>query len=208
VQRASGKKLTVEVPAVPTPVAVTGPWQLKFPPNWGAPPQVALEKLISWTDHKDPGVKYFSGTATYTRRVDLPASLFGPDKLALLDLGRVKNIAEVTLNGKNLGVLWKPPFRVDVTGVAKPGPNRLEVRVTNNWPNRLIGDERLPPDDRTWAGARLAEWPQWVLAGKPLPKTQRYTWTTWRHYTADSPLFPSGLLGPVAVRVAVRKPLG
>lgn len=204
-QRASGKHQTISVASVPRPVVLAGPWRLRFPSNWGAPPQVTLPKLISWTDHDDPGVKYFSGTAVYTKEFTLPGALFAPGNVLSLDLGVVKNIAEVTVNGKYLGILWKPPFRVDVTDLVKPGSNRLEIRVTNNWPNRLIGDERLPPDDRKWSGDRLAEWPQWVLEGKPVPKTRRYTWTTWRHYRADSPLFVSGLLGPVTVRAAVQK---
>ncbi|MGC8834926.1 MAG: glycosylhydrolase-like jelly roll fold domain-containing protein, partial [Armatimonadota bacterium] len=118
-----------------------------------------------------------------------------------LDLGRVKNFAEVTLNGRKLGILWKAPFRLDVTGIVKPGRNLLSVRVTNLWPNRLIGDEQLPPDVE-WNGPALARWPQWLVEGKPRPKTGRYTFTTWRFYTKDSPLLESGLIGPVVIRSA------
>lgn len=179
-QTASGRRQTVEVPAVPEPLEVGGPWELRFPPNWGAPGQVTLEKLISWTEHEEPGVRYFSGTAEYVREVEIPAALRGAGLALYLDLGRVQVIAEVSLNGQDLGVLWKPPFRVEITDVARPGRNQLGIRVTNLWPNRLIGDQSLPED-------------------------QRYTWTTWQHYTKDSPLLESGLLGPVEILAAVRK---
>ena len=117
-----------------------------------------------------------------------------------LELGQVKNFAEVTLNGKPLGILWKPPFRVDVTAAARPGKNALTVKVTNLWPNRLIGDEQLPPDCE-WRGKELKAWPSWLLEGKPSP-TGRVTFTTWPHWTKDAPLLPSGLVGPVTLRAA------
>jgi hypothetical protein len=123
--------------------------------------------------------------------------------MASLDLGRVEVIAEVILNGENLAIFWKAPFRVDVTDVLEAGQNELEVHVTNLWPNRLIGDERKPPYLK-WRGARggPAEWPEWVASGGPVPGTDRLTFTTWRHYTQDDPLLPSGLLGPVTLHFA------
>jgi len=192
---ASGKKLAAKVSGIPAPREISGAWDLSFPPNWGAPPQVKLPALMSWADSKDKGVKYFSGTATYTKEIEIPAEELGTGRSLWLDLGRVKNLAEVSLNGKPLGILWKPPFRVEITGAARPGKNKLEVKVTNLWPNRLIGDEQLPAD-REWEGKRLKAWPQWVLDGKPSP-TGRYTFTTWHHWTKDEPLLESGLIGPV-----------
>jgi hypothetical protein len=192
---ASGASTISMTSGAPAPVEIAGPWQLTFPPNWGAPASVTFDKLISWTDSPDNGVKYFSGTATYTKEIEIQSTELGADKLLWLDLGRVKNIAEVSLNGKSLGILWKPPFRVDITSAAKPGKNKLEVKITNLWPNRLIGDEQLP-DDRQWNGKRLREWPQWVLDGKPSP-TGRFTFTTWHHWTKDDALLESGLIGPV-----------
>jgi hypothetical protein len=117
-----------------------------------------------------------------------------------IDLGAVKNFAEVTLNGQSFGVLWKPPFRVNVTAAAKAGSNKLVVKITNLWPNRLIGDEQLE-SDREWNGKELVAWPEWMLEGKPSP-TGRFTFTTWHHWTKDSPLLESGLLGPVQIRTA------
>ncbi|HSY18926.1 MAG TPA: glycosyl hydrolase [Candidatus Acidoferrales bacterium] len=197
VSTASGKILRAKVSSVPAPLEISGAWNLSFPPNWGAPPQVTLPALMSWTDSADKGVKYFSGTATYAKEIEIPAKALGAGHSVWLDLGRVKNLAEVSLNGKPLGILWKPPFRVEVTGAAQPGKNKLEVKVTNLWPNRLIGDEQLP-SDREWEGKRLKEWPQWVLDGKPSP-TGRFTFTTWHHWTKDEALLESGLIGPVKI---------
>jgi hypothetical protein len=196
---AKGKILDADVTDSPQPQEVTGTWNLSFPPNWGAPPSVKLDELISWTDHVDAGVRYFSGTATYEKDIDISAERFGDERELWLDLGVVKNVAEVSLNGQDLGVLWKPPFRVNITAAAKPGGNRLMVKVTNLWPNRLIGDEQLP-EDVTWrADGSLAKWPQWLLDDKSSP-TGRFTFTTWHHYTKDSPLLESGLLGPVTLQ--------
>jgi (4-O-methyl)-D-glucuronate---lignin esterase len=202
---ASGKKMHAEIRAVPSPVEISGAWDLSFPPNWGAPEHATFDKLISWTDSPDSGVKYFSGTATYTKEIDVAAADLAAGKSLWLDLGRVKNLAEVFVNGKPLGILWKPPFRVNLAGAAQPGKNKLEIKITNLWPNRLIGDEQLP-DDREWNGKRLREWPQWVLDGKPSP-TGRYTFTTWHHWTKDDALLESGLLGPVQLIRGVETPL-
>ncbi|MBI5833010.1 MAG: hypothetical protein HZB16_12000 [Armatimonadetes bacterium] len=198
-----GKTAKLDIATGPRQAAVPGPWKLSFPPNWGAPASVTLDKLISWTEHTEAGVRYFSGTAEYQRNLDVPADWVGANRRLVLDLGRVVNFAELFVNGKSQGVLWKPPFRYDLTGVAKAGSNDIRVRVTNLWPNRLIGDEQID-DGRQWGGdGRLLAWPQWILDGKPKPNDGRYTWTTWRHYTKDSELLPSGMLGPVVLRSGV-----
>ena len=197
--------MRAEIRDVPPPIEISGEWDLTFPPNWGAPEKVTFDKLMSWTESTNSGVKYFSGTATYTKEIDIPAADLGSGRGLWLDLGRVKNLAEVFVNGKSLGILWKPPFRVNLTGMAQPGKNKLEIKITNLWPNRLIGDEQLP-DDRQWNGKRLAKWPQWVLDGKPSP-TGRFTFTTWHHWTKDDALLESGLLGPVQLIPSVEVPL-
>ena len=196
----SGKILHADAADLPAPQAISGEWNLNFPPNWGAPVSVTLEKLISWTEHTNAGVRYFSGTASYEKEIEISAERLNVGRELWLDLGALKNFAQVSLNGQNLGVLWKPPFRVNVTSAAKPGVNKLVVKVTNLWPNRLIGDEQLP-DDREWNGKELKAWPQWFLDGKPSP-TGRLTFTTWHHWTKDAPLLESGLLGPVTLRTA------
>ena len=154
---------------------VDGAWKLTFPPSLGAPAEAEFPSLASWTASSDAGVKYFSGTATYRKQIDAPKEWLKPGARVLLDLGTVKEIAEVAVNGKPVGgILWKPPFQVDVTGALKPGVNELTVKVTNLWPNRMIGD--LQPG-----------------------VTKTYTWTDFRPFKADSPLLESGLLGPVTV---------
>lgn len=197
-QTAAGKTLKVVAANMPAPIEVAGGWNLSFPPDWGAPPSVTLNKLISWTDHPNDGVRYFSGTATYENKIEIPADRLGANRELWLDLGVVKNLAEVFLNGSNLGVLWKPPFRVNITSAAKPGTNQLVVKVTNLWPNRLIGDEQLPADVE-WNDKKLRGWPEWLLAGKPSP-TGRLTFSTWHHWTKDDALLESGLIGPVTLR--------
>ena len=126
-----------------------------------------------------------------------------------LDLGKVAVMAQVKFNGKILETLWKPPFVVDITDVAKPGTNDLEIRVVNLWPNRLIGDEQLPEDSERNPEGTLKKWPQWLLEGKPSP-SGRLTFTSWRLWKKDEPLLESGLLGPVVLRsvhmVPIEKP--
>jgi len=125
---------------------LSGPWTLRFPANWGAPPSVQMAKLTSWTQNADAGVKYFSGTAVYSRTVMAPASWFRPGHRVWIDLGKVRDIAEVKVNGKAAGLVWAPPYRVDVTAELKPGVNKLEIAVTNEWTNRQIGDRLLPAE--------------------------------------------------------------
>ena len=129
------------------------------------------------------------------------------DRLAFyLDLGDVQVIARLSLNGKDLGILWKPPYCTEITVAAHPGDNHLEIQVTNLWPNRIIGDEQLPEDsDRDPSGA-IKSWPQWLRDGKPSP-TGRFTFATFRHWKKSDPLFPSGLIGPVTLRPTVELPL-
>jgi hypothetical protein len=221
---ASGRMLNAQLPPAPAAIEIQGPWELRFPPNWGAPDKVVLDKLISWPESPDAGVKYFSGTATYVKGFDLPTGYFATGRTVVLNLGEVKQIASVRVNGKDLGVLWKPPFEMDVTGALNAGANALEVRVTNFWVNRLIGDEQQP-DDAQWGrggrggrggagtfpttasaatGARgpgggvpLASIPDWLTQGQVRPSRGRYTFTSYKFYGKDSPLLESGLLGPV-----------
>ena len=198
--------------ATATPPAaepVSGPWQVSFPPGWDAPADVTFPELKPWNEHEDKGIRYFSGTAIYHKHV--PAEtvrriLDASDRL-MLDLGEVHEFAEVSVNGKRYPALWKPPFRLDVTESAKGAKGLdLEIKVTNLWPNRLIGDDFLP-DDCVWRGERiggineisLAEFPEWVRKGEKSP-TGRHTFTTWKHWTKDDPLLPSGLFGPVRLR--------
>jgi hypothetical protein len=202
--------------AVVAPVVLTieGPWEMRFPPDRGAPQSTSLERLISWSEHPEPGVKHFSGTATYVKEIDLPPQLSAQCEGVTIDLGEVRNVAEVRINDHAFPALWKPPFRTDITKAIRPGKNRIEIRVTNLWPNRLIGDEQ-EPDDADWGesetftyvepplvvGRRLLRAPRWLLEGRPRPSAGRQTFATYKFFTADSPLLPSGLLGPVLLEI-------
>jgi hypothetical protein len=208
-----GRMSPVPVSGIGDPVEIVGPWRVSFPPNLGAPPEVNFDKLISWTESSDDDVKYFSGTATYTKRFNLSSDATAYGKRVYLDLGKVQVLAEVIVNGRNLGILWKPPFRLDVTDAVRPGDNDLEIRVTNLWPNRLIGDEKLPAENEYAAGSgsggggrggAITKLPDWYIQGKPKPPGGRTTFTTWKHWTADAQLLESGLIGPVQLRTAVR----
>ncbi len=198
---AAGKSRERKVADLPAPVEVGGPWEVRLDPNLGAPEVAAFDRLISWTARPEPGIKYFSGPATYRKTLEVPRAMRSGHRRVFLDLGRVEVMARVKLNGKDLGVLWKPPFRLDITEAAKSGENRLEVRVINLWPNRLIGDEQLPQDSDRNADGSLKSWPPWLQAGQPSP-AGRIAFTTWRLWKkTDAPL-ESGLLGPVSLTAA------
>jgi len=206
---ASGTTRTVEVPPLPPPVALAGPWEVRFQPGRGAPERVTLDRLLSWSAHPDPGVKYFSGAAVYRTTFawpTAPSEISNPKSEIFLDLGQVAVIAAVKLNGHDLGVLWKPPFCVRVTDTLRTGQNTLDIHVVNLWPNRLIGDEQLPEDSERNPDGTLKHWPPWLLAGRPSP-TGRWTFTTWRLWKKDDALLDSGLLGPVTLRTAAALPV-
>jgi len=149
---------------------LTGPWEVRFDPKWGGPERVTFAALDDWSKRPEDGIKFYSGTATYRQVFSLQSS---GDQM-FLDLGKVAVMARVKLNGKDLGVVWTGPYRVNITSAAKPGANTLEITVANLWPNRLIGDQSLPEE-------------------------KRFTWTTWNPFNKDSPLLVSGLLGPVEI---------
>ena len=201
VRMVSGKTLLCRVTDTPKPQEVIGPWTLAFPPQSGKIAHVTLDRLSSWSQNSDPGIRDFSGTASYRTSFIVPADLVSKNRVVSLDLGDVQVIAAVMLNGKDLGILWKPPYRVDVTGALKPGANTLVVKVTNLWINRMIGDEQLPEDSDRNLDGTLKSWPQWLLDGKTSP-AGRTTFTTWRLWGKDSPRQPSGLIGPVTLSAA------
>jgi hypothetical protein len=172
----NGAVVQGDIAALPAPIAIGGPWQLEFPPisNKGETLRTTFEKLGSWSDSTVEWIKYYSGTATYRTTFTLPPGYLSANRALTLDLGGVKNLAEVALNGKMLGILWKEPFRADVTEALVEGRNELTIQITNLWPNRLIGDQKLP-------------------------KNERHTWTSDEFFKATDPLLPSGLLGPVQI---------
>jgi hypothetical protein len=134
--------------ALPEPIPLDGPWKVSFDPRWGGPASVEFPRLMCWTEHLEQGVKFYSGTATYHRTVEIPAAWIGSGRRARLDLGDVRELAEVFVNGRSAGILWKPPFRADVTDLLQPGRNELKIEVVNLWANRLAGDATLPVGQR------------------------------------------------------------
>jgi len=206
---ASGRSVRSDVASVPPAVEFSGPWEVRFPAGRGAPERVTLDRPISWTEHPNPGVRYFSGTATYLSTFTAPEGILGDPgtRRVYLDLGDVRVMARVKLNDRDLGLLWKPPYRVDVTESLRPGRNALELQVTNLWPNRMIGDEALPEDSLRNKDGTLKEWPAWLNEGKSSP-TGRFTFTSWRLWKKGDPLIPSGLLGPVRLVAAEVRDLG
>jgi len=186
VELADGRTLNLDNSAAPAAQPINGPWQVSFPPDLGAPPSVELDVPGSWTEHPDDGVKYFSGTATYRTSFEPDPALMQPDTRIELDLGEVGQIAEVTLNGKDLGIVWTAPWTVDVTDTLVAGTNRLEVEVTNSWFNRLRGDADLPPEERIT---------EFVF-------DEDFFEQSYQKRVKNEPLLPSGLLAPVALRPA------
>ncbi len=153
---------------------IGGPWAVRFDPKWGGPPSVVFDKLDDWTRRPEEGIRYYSGKATYEKQFDLNSAAAGRPSKIFLDLGAVKSLAQVRLNGKDLGVVWTAPWRVERHGALRPAGNRLEIDVVNLWPNRIIGDAALSPE-------------------------QRYTKTN-VSYPKDQPLLSSGLIGPVTLQ--------
>ena len=213
----------IEERELPGTQALDKNWDVTFPPKRGAPTSLHLERLMDLSKHTDEGVRHFSGTMVYRKVFDLPAEIrsqrsavskqtSSPADLRpltadlsprfFLDLGEVGNLAEVIVNGRNLGVLWKQPFRVDITAALQDGSNELEIRVTNLWANRLIGDAKkmaaLGVSYNAVNGA-IKKWPAWVPQDAP-PTDAPVTFVGWRQWKGDEPLLPSGLFGPVTLR--------
>jgi hypothetical protein len=157
------------------PREISGAWDVAFDPKWGGPESVQFGELMSWTRRAEPGIKYYSGKATYRKTFDVPEALRQAQRLRL-NLGVVKHVAEVRLNGRNLGVVWAEPFSVEITGAVKPSGNELEIDIVNLWPNRMIGDAALPAEKRFTRSNVTKE--------------------------RNAKLLDSGLLGPVTVQTS------
>ncbi len=178
--REPAKQMSHDIPApLRTPVmAITGPWHVEFEPGRGAPKSAEFDDLSDWTNNTNPGIKYFSGVATYSQTITLPA--FTSDSMAKMELdrGKVHELAEGIVNGKSVGTAWKPPYRIDITDAVKPGENSLSIKVVTLWPNRLIGDQQ--------------------------PGATKVTFVPNSTYKTNDPLLPSGLIGPVSVTRILR----
>jgi len=177
-------------------LSFSGPWMVSFDPKWGGPKQVVFDRLQDWTLRVEDGIKYYSGIAKYEKEFQIPEEFNRESsKEYFINLGEVYDMARVWINGKDMGVVWTDPFQLKITKALKPGINQIVIEVANRWPNRLIGDERLPDD-----GIKDGKWPDWFLK-KQARTSGRFTFTTANFYTRDSPLLLSGLLGPVRILV-------
>jgi hypothetical protein len=189
-------------------------WTVSFPPKLGAPNSITLPILSSLHTNGLEGVKYFSGTASYKKSFELKHYQPLDNRRLFLDLGKVEVIAEVFLNSKSLGIVWKPPYRVEITEHLQKGTNTMEIHVTNLWPNRLIGDEQLPIENKylkeenihkfeVLGSGAILELPSWYKDGLEKPDGGRVTFSTWHHYHKESPLLESGLIGPVSITAVI-----
>ena len=151
---------------------IAGPWKVSFDSSLGGPEKaVVFNNLTDWSSHADTLIKYYSGTASYTKTF---ISKVSGNKPVWLDLGKVANLAEVKVNGQSCGIVWTPPNRVDISKALKKGTNSLTIEVTNTWANRLMGDQRLP-------------------------ENKRITKTTAPYRLEGKPLQEAGLLGPIVL---------
>ncbi|MBN1345867.1 MAG: hypothetical protein JXQ73_24470 [Phycisphaerae bacterium] len=186
---AGGRAHVVEASELPEPIALGGPWEVRFDPSWGGPEKVTFPRLVPWNEHSQAGIKYYSGTARYRQSFELDETAArGPVRL---ELGKVCNIARVRVNGHDLGVVWCAPWTKDLTGVVRSGANKLEIEVANIWVNRLIGDAGLSASERrTKTNVALFA----KKAKRP----------AWQGFSAEDSLMPSGLIGPVRIEFGRR----
>lgn len=219
---ADGRRSAASVDRIPSPLDLSSGWEVSFPRALNAPANSMFVQLASLTEHPIEGIRHFSGTVTYRKTFRLEHGLLTKDDVAELDLGDVQVIAELEVNGRDFGILWKPPFRRDITNALRPGANTITVKVTNLWRNRLIGAAKIAGFtgkdqakliDQMLAGhtklTALGESqgpgasdefypiPDWVWAGQPNPDPRLHTFTVFTFLHSETPLVPSGLIGPV-----------
>jgi len=210
----TGRKRAVELHAEPA-VELAGEWPVSFAPKLGQPFTRVFANLIDFSQCDSRAVKYFAGSASYRKRVAIPAGSL-QNRRVVLDLGVMNDIARLRVNGKDAGVVWYPPYEADITDWLRAGDNDLEIIVTDNWANQLIGDEQEPRDFEVgdsvdWGsgsfGCPLKSYPDWFVKGQPRPSSGRRAFTTWYYFTKESPLQPAGLVGPVRLVWQSEQPL-
>ncbi len=197
---ASGSRKSITTPQAPAASQLRGPWRVVLDSPVEPRRELTLPQLASLSENPDASIRYFSGTATYSSTFEIPAT---PHPVEL-DLGKVHDLARVTVNGRDLGVIWQAPFRIDITPALKPGRNELKIAVTNTWHNRLVGDEQHEPDfewggDRGSKGRSIKGYPDWFVKNLPRPSKDRKCFVVWYYHRKDTPLLPSGLVGPVTL---------
>ena len=193
----------VTINDIPEALDISKNWQVNFHENGGYKGNIKLDSLVDWSLHPKDSINYYSGTASYKKSFSLNANQVKEGTNINLNLGEVYIVADIKINGKKVAVSWMPPFEVDISEFATIGENRIEIELTNQWSNRLIGDERYSPNDGEYKlGPHRATdliMPQWYTNNEPRPAGERTTFTTAPFYTKDSALMPSGLLGPVTL---------
>lgn len=199
----NGDTWNFSVTEIPPAVDISKNWQVTFEEKSGYGGTVHFDSLIDWSKHPLDSINYYSGTARYQKQFELSKNQLGHNTNISLDLGTVYIVAEVLINGQNVAVSWMPPFTLDITKFVKEGTNTIELLITNQWSNRLIGDERYPANDGEYQlgphRATNLTMPAWYTNNEPRPKGERTTFTTAPFYKKDDPLMPSGLIGPVTI---------
>ena len=187
---------------------VDGPWDVVFNPKLDSKFSIPSFSLCDFSLSSDDRLKYFSGTAVYTKTITLAKDEVRKNRRVTIDFGTLNDIAELSVNGKKVGVLWYPPYKADITDFVHRGKNIITIAVTNNWANRMIGDEQWEPDfevgydrgpEKGWG---LKVLPEWFLKNGERPQKKRKTFTIWNYFHKDSPLQPAGLVGPVKVNIS------
>jgi hypothetical protein len=201
VEYSDGEKKSFSLSA-PTTTPLATPWRVRFQPKLDESFQVEFPLLKDFSEHSDSRIRYFAGTATYLSTFNM--DVIDPGKQYLIDLGILNDIVSVKLNGQDLGVDWYPPYQLDMSNALKQGENELEISVTTNWANRLIGDEKEPADfewgaDREQFGRAMKAFPDWFINKQPRPSKGRKAFVLWYYYRPDSKLKPAGMVGPVNI---------
>ncbi|QCX00985.1 glycoside hydrolase [Aggregatimonas sangjinii] len=199
VRLTDGKTKKLEVEKIPEAISLTGSWDVTFPLPNSDQKTLQFPELVDWSQHSDTEIKYFSGSATYNKTFDLSKKTLAKGLRLKLDLGEVHVAAKVSLNGKHLGVLWKSPYQIDITEAAKKGENILIIEVTNQWTNRLIGDENYPDTSGYFDSEEM---PDWYVNNEPPPNTKRSTFATQKFFEKGDELLSAGLIGPVTIKAS------
>lgn len=201
----TNQKVKFDVNTIPLPIKIQGAWNVEFLKKNDYEAKHTFNKLSDWKDSPVDEIQHYSGTAIYRKAFTLSKTQLVKDQHYILDLGDVKIVAAVKLNGSDVGIDWMPPFELDITKYLKVGENQLEIELTNQWSNRLIGDERYPISSEyefeLEGNFPKKIMPNWYINQEPLPSGKRTTFSTARFYKATDPLMPSGLLGPVQIKV-------
>jgi len=193
------KKINLDQPFA---LKLEGPWRMQFQPKLDKPFDTTISNLVDFSQSLDNRIKYFSGTVKYLKEYNFLPNQLNGEKRIYIDLGVLHDIVGLKVNGTTVGVDWYPPYQFDITDLLKPGANLFELDVTNNWANRLIGDEQAPADfewgaDRADKGRAMKAFPDWFIKDQPRPSQDRKAFLLWYYHRKDSKLSPAGMIGPV-----------